>query len=213
MALLVMGEPSAGVVAPTSTEAPIIDVWSRTAPKYRIRAILLLAVNVLLFSGVCNFAFWLRSGERFAPLMPGYRDQLIQTTQFTGDGGVSLGSLLLEPINVQEVPMQIPILGLLVGALTSVPILVAILYRFWSSIPFLLAVALLAVMPWLAITLLFSCVIAAVRPFRTRFRFMSALAGLVPIVIYFVLAWRGSAEMLAGQIYPYERIRFIAPWV
>jgi len=192
---------------------PIIDVWSRTHPKYRIRAIVLLAVNVLLFAGVGSFAYWLRSGEWFAPSTEGYWDQLGYTFSGVGHADVSLGSLLLDPINVQDVPMQIPILGLLMAALISIPILVAILYRFWSSLPFIAVVGMLAVMPWLAITLLASCVIASVRPFKTQFRFVSALAGLAPAVVYFTLAWSGSAEMIAGKIDPVERIKFVAPWV
>ena len=90
---------------------PIIDVWSRTHPKYRIRAVVLLAVNVLLFAGVGSFAYWLRSGEWFAPSTVGYWDQLGYTFSGVGTADVSLGSLLLDPINVQDVPMQIPILG------------------------------------------------------------------------------------------------------
>ena len=192
------------------------DVWSRSGSKYRIRAIVLLAVNVLLFAGVGSFAFWLRSGVRFAPAEEGYGDELAQTflpVRPTGHSGVSLGSLLLEPISVQDVPMQIPILGLLMAALISIPILVSILYRFWSSLPLIGVVGFLAVMPWLAITLLGSCVIASVRPFRTRFRFMSALLGLVPAVVYLVFAWSGTADAVIGKIDPVDRIKFVAPWV
>lgn len=190
-----------------------IDVWTRTHPKYRIRAIVLLSVNVLLFAGVGSFAWWLRSGDWFAPATSGYLDELGYTFLGVGDADVSLGSLLIDPINVQQVPMQIPILGLLMAALISIPILVAILYRFWSSLPFIAVVGFLAVMPWLAITLLLSCVLASVRPFRTRIRFVSALVGLVPAVVYFALAWSGSSEMIVGRIDPVERIKFVAPWV
>lgn len=194
------------------------DVWSRSGSKYRIRAVVLLAVNVLLFAGVGSFAFWLRSGVRFAPAQEGYLDELKQTFWSVpilghGDGGVSLGSLLLEPISVQEVPMQIPILGLLMAALISIPILVAMLYRFWSSLPFIAVVGFLAVMPWLAVTLLGSCIIASARPFRTRFRFVSALLGLLPAVVYLILAWYGTADAVVGRIDPVDRIKFIAPWV
>ena len=208
------GATSNTVVRTESGFAPeIVDVWSRTAPKYRVRAIVLLLVNVFLFAGVGSFAYWLRSGIRFAPAMEGYGDELRGAMRFTGDTGITLGSLLLEPISVLDVPMQIPIHGLLMATLVAIPILVAILYRFWSSVPFLLVVAFLAVMPWLALTLAASCVIASARPFRARLRFISALAGLAPIVLYFVLAWRGSAEQIVGRIDPVDRVRFVAPWV
>ena len=74
-------------------------------------------------------------------------------------------------------------------------------------------VGYLAVMPWLAFALLASCIIASVRPFRSRFRFMSALVALVPMVIYLILAWLGSTETVAGKIDPVDRIKFVAPWV
>jgi len=190
-----------------------IDVWTRTHPKYRIRASVLLAVNVLLFAGVGSFAFWLRSGEWFAPSTGGYWDELRFTFLGVGHADVSLGRLLIHPIDVQHVPMQIPILGLLMAALISIPILVAILYRFWASLPFIAVVGFLAVMPWLAITLLISCASASLRPLRTRIRFVSALMGLVPAVVYFILAWSGSTEMIVGRVDPIERIKFVAPWV
>lgn len=194
------------------------DVWSRSGSKYRIRAVVLLAVNVLLFAGVGSFGYWLRSGVRFAPAQEGYWDELRQTFGSvplvgSNDGGASLAALLLEPISVQDVPMQIPIVGLLMAALISIPILVAMLYRFWSSLPFLAVVAFLAVMPWLAITLFASCILAAGRPFRTRFRFVSALLGLLPAVAYLILAWSGTTEAIAGKIDPVDRMKFIAPWV
>lgn len=206
------------IETPTRPSPPVKDVWSRSGSKYRFRAIVLLAVNVLMFAGVGSFAYWLRTGIRFAPAQQGYVDEFLQTFRTIpmvehGASGVSLGSLLLKPISVQEVPMQIPIFGLLMAALIATPILVAILYRFWSSLPFVAVVGFLAVMPWLAVTLLCSCVLASVRPFRTRFRFVSALLALVPAVIYLTLAWFGTAEEIVGEIDPRDRMKFVAPWV
>ena len=189
------------------------DVWTRSGSKYRVRAILLMIVNAVLFAGVGSFAYWLRSGEFIAPARNGYWDVLYHTFYGVGLAEVSLGSLLVDPISVQDVPMQIPIVGLLMAALIAIPILVAILYRFWTSVPLLGVVAFLAVMPWLAITLLASCILASVKPLRTRFRFMSALIGLVPAVVYLALAWAGTTEAVVGRIDPIDRIKFVAPWV
>ena len=205
-------------VSTATTPRPIADVWSRSGSKYRVRAILLLLVDILLFGCVGSFAFWLRTGVRFALAHDGYLDYLSYAFSTVpiiqnSDTRVSLGSLLLEPISVQDVPMQIPIFGLLMAALIAIPILVAILYRFWSSLPFIAIVAFLAVMPWLAVTLFFSCLLASVPPFRTRFRFVSALLGLVPAVIYLTLAWYGTSEEVTGEIDPIDRMKFIAPWV
>ncbi len=189
------------------------DVWSRSGSKYRIRAIALLGVNVLLFAGVGSFAFWIRSGEFFAPARDGYWHALVATFMGVGEASVSLGSLLAGPVGVEDVPMMIPIVGLLMATLIAIPILVAILYRFWSAIPFIAVVGFIAVMPWLAITLLGSCILASVRPFRTRFRFMSALIGLIPAIVYLVLAWDGTHEAVVGKIDPVDAIKYVAPWV
>lgn len=207
--------PTASLTAalPESARFVLMDVWSRSGSKYRTRSIILLVINVLLFAGVGSFAFWLRSGVAFAPTMAGYWDQIVQTFHFGRRTSVTLGSLLTEPIGVQYVEMQIWVVGLLMATLICIPILVSILYRFWSSLPFIAIVGFLAVMPWLAITLLGSCLIASVRPFRSRFRFMSALFGLVPTVIYLVLAWGGTREVMAGNSDPVDGIKFLAPWV
>ncbi len=192
---------------------PMVDVWSRSGSKYRIRAVVLLAINVVLFAGVSCFAYWIRSGVALAPMMPGYWGEIAETFNFSGQPSITLAHMLVEPISVQDVPMQIFIIGLLMAALIAIPILVSILYRFWSSVPFILSVCILAVMPWLAITLLGACVIASLRPFRTRIRFVSALFALVPIVAYLMMAWHGSEEMVMGRFDPIDRVKFVAPWV
>ncbi|MEK6799906.1 MAG: hypothetical protein AABZ12_13145 [Planctomycetota bacterium] len=189
------------------------DVWSWPGSKYRLRAIGLLALNIVLFAGTGCFAYWLRSGAFFAPGREGYWDLLAHTFRGVGRADVSLGALLIGPISAQDVPILIPIVGLLMASLIAIPILVAILYRFWSSLPFIAVVGLLAVMPWLALTLLGSCVLASVRPFRTRFRFMSALIGLVPCIVYLALAWKGTWEIVVGRIDPVDAVKFVAPWV
>jgi ABC-type sugar transport system permease subunit len=145
---------------------PVRDVWSRSGAKYRRRAIVLLLVNVLLFAAVGSFAFWLRTGHHFAPAVDNYWSLFGKTFQPMGEERITLSDFLTFPISIYQVPLQIVILGLLLAALVSIPILVSILYRFFACIPFLLVVAFLAVMPWLAITLAGSCLLASVRPFR-----------------------------------------------
>lgn len=200
---------------PAADPAPaeFMDVWSRSGQRYRIRATILLGINILLFAGTASFTYWLRSGEFFAPIRDGYWDSIAQAFSGVGNPDVSLAAFLVEPISIDTVPMQIPIVGLLMSALISIPILVAILYRFWSSLPFIVIIGLIAVMPWLAITLLVSCVIASVRPFRTKIRFMSAMLALIPAIVYLVLAWSGTREVVVGRVDPVDRIKFVAPWV
>jgi hypothetical protein len=195
-------------------EPPTIwDVWSRPGSKYRVRAIVLLVLNVLLFAGLGVFAFWLRSGMLFAPRMAHYWAEFWRTFQPAGDDRVSLSDLLLFPISIYDVPLQMVVLGLLLAALVSIPILVAILYRFSCSIPFLLVIAFIAMMPWLALTVAGSCLLASVRPFRFSFRYASAMLGLLLVVIYFFSASRQSPVAVQELASPSDRIMFFVPWV
>jgi outer membrane protein assembly factor BamD (BamD/ComL family) len=198
--------------AAASADPPIVDVWSRTAKKYRVRAVVLLIVDLILFAGLGCFAYWLRSGESFAPTMKGYGHELALTFRPWSDTRVALGMLLRYPIDQNDVPMQIPIHGLLLAALVSVPILTSILYRFPACLPFLLVVAFLAMMPWLALTLLISCVLASVRP-RFHFRYASAMLGLLPFIIYTFSASRQTATAIDRLPAPVDQIRFMAPWI
>jgi TolA-binding protein len=191
-------------------EQEVIDVWSRAASKYRLRAIVLLVINTVLFAGLGCFAYWIRTGVLFAFLESGYWSQLGQT--FLPRGDATLANFVLFPLRLDLIPMHGVVVGLLLAALVSIPILVSILYRFASCIPFLLIVAFVAVMPWLAITLTGACILASVKPFRFRFRFASALLGMVLVMFYFYGASRQSAPQVAEYM-PAERIKFIAPWL
>ena len=191
-------------------ERTYTDVWSRTAPKYRVRAVVLLAVNLLLFAGLGCFAYWLRTGIPVAPAVDGYWSMFADTFRPRGDA--TLANFVVFPIRVDLIPMHAVVVGLLLAALVSIPILISILYRFPCAIPFILVVCFLAVMPWLAINLIGACILASVRPFRLRFRYASALIGLLLVLLYFYGASRQSA--MPVELYkPEDRIKFMAPWI
>lgn len=194
---------------PPPNAAPIADVWSRTAPKYRIRAAIFLSASLLLFCGLCVFTFWLRSARPFDFTPASYAAPY----RFWGDHTQSLNDYLRFPISVEETPVHGVVLGLLFASICSMPICVSILYRFPTALPFLAAVLLLAHLPWMSVTLLIGCVLASVRPFRMKFRFGSALVGLLPVLFYLYLAtWDASgATDLAASPTQYSLI--IAPWV
>ncbi len=200
--------------ADAASEAPMIwDVWSRPESKYRVRAIVLLIVDTVLFAGLGVFAFWLRSGLLFAPRMANYWAEFWRTFQPAGEDRIILSDLLTFPISIYDVPLQIVVLGLLLAALVSIPILISILYRFPACIPFLLVIAFLAMMPWLALTVAGSCLLASVKPFRFSFRYASALLGLSLVVVYFFSASRQSASAVQLLDSPADQIKFVAPWV
>jgi hypothetical protein len=67
-------------------------------------------------------------------------------------------------------------------------------------------------MPWMAVTLLLSCILASVRPFRMSFHFGSALVGMLPVILYLYLATRGDGDELAVAS-PAQKAALAAPWV
>jgi len=208
----VEGEAPRAAAKPTGGSVVISDVWSRSGSKYRVRAIVLLLINMLLFACLGCFAFWLRTGHYLAPALNGYWTLLWQTC-LPGSGPHTLTSMLTFPINLQEVPLQIVIHGLLLSALVSIPLLVSILYRFYCCLPFVAVVGLVALMPWLALTLLGSCILASVKPFRFSFRYASALLGLVLVVVYFLAVSLQSQPATTVLANPGERVTLVAPWI
>ncbi len=196
-----------------SPEPPPADVWGRTEPKYRRRAVILLTINVLLFAGLACFAYWLRTGVIFAPGADDYGGRLAETFLPTLETKHTPTGLSLGPVSIQQVPMMIPVLALVLSALVSIPILTSMLYRFWSALPFIAAVGLLAVMPWLAIVLLASCLLASVKPFRASSRFVSALVSLLPIILYFFMASRQTEPVVETLSSPADQIKVVAPLV
>lgn len=188
-----------------------MDVWTRTTPKYRRRAVLLLIVTSVLFAGLCVFTFWLRTGAYLPWASSEYFELLRKSFNPAGPNQVTLVDFLLFPISVEEVPLQIVIMGLLLATLASVPILVGILYRFPSSLIFCAMIAGLAAMPWFAATIALGCYLASGRPLRMEFRYASAILGLVPIVVYFVMATR-QPRSVYSPVTPYG-FKLYLPWV
>jgi hypothetical protein len=203
-------------VAPRHSEAPeagvgdaeieIVDVWSRTEPKYRVRATALLLINLALFCGLCVFTYWLREARLFDSSLDSY----ISPARFW-TSGPTLMDFLIEPISVKDTPLHAIVMGLLFGAIFTVPIVISILYRFGSALPFIAAVFVFGHMPWMSLTLLISCVLASLPPFRMKFRYGSALVGLLPVLAYLYLAGAGPREL--GLASPTETTLMAMPWV
>lgn len=206
-----MSESPTPSVAEISTTTEVVDVWSRTARRYRIRAALMLLLLGVLFAGLCCFTFWLRTGDPMPWTHHGYPDILKRSFAPLASDQITLSDFLTRPIPVQDVPVHAVIMGLQFASLCSIPILVAILYRLPASVPFCAMIVLLAAMPWLGITVQIGCILACTGPFRFRFRYASALIGLIPVAIYFVSASWEPAEspfkMMQDQALLY------APWV
>lgn len=189
-----------------------LDVWSRTQPKYRRRAIIFMCLTFVLFAGLGTFAFWLRSGVAFAPLMHDYWRVWLQSfNPFGEQAEVSLSELLLYPIHLEQVPMQIVVVGLLLASLTSVPILVAILYRFPASLVCSAIVAFFAILPWLALCGALGAWIASSR--RITFRYASATLGMLPVVVYFIVVSQQDSGKFAASTTPAQQVMLYYPWL
>jgi hypothetical protein len=202
--------PGDSAASPAEVQARrITDVWSWTARKYRVRAALLLLANLLLFCGLCAFTHWLHVASVFDFSPHAYLEPL----RFWGPQTQNLYDFVLFPISVDQTPIHGVVIGLLVAAMVAVPISVSILYRLRSALPFIAAVLIFAHLPWLAITLLASCVLASVRPFRMSFRFGSALVGMLPILLYLFLATRGPSDPLSASISPERKLLLAGPWL
>lgn len=203
------GQPATGGGASAAFGAvEIVDVWSRTSPKYRRRAVLFLLASALLFCGLASFAFWIRTGEVLAPAVENYPQLLWDCFDWRSENPITLTDMLFYPISVRRVPMMLVIVGLTMGTLIAIPILVAILYRFPASLIFAGIVGFLSLMPWLAVNIVLMCRLATLR--RIRMRYASALIGLLPMVVYFLLATRGA---VVTQLAPAEQIKLYFPWI
>lgn len=208
-----MSQPVAGLTETASiASAParrIVDVWSRTEPKYRLRAYILLLVNLVLFSVLCAFTFWLRTARVLDFRLESY----IEPARFWETQAPSLTSYVLTPIDLQRTPVHGAVLGLLLAAIVAVPIVTSILYRLGCGLLFVLCVLIFAHMPWMSVTLLLSCALACLPPFRMNFRFASALLGMLPVLLYLLLATRGTADQLGPYAAPTHKQLLAAPWV
>jgi len=188
-----------------------IEVWQWTKPKYRLRALLLLLINAVLFAGLGCFALWLRTGQYVLASSEKYWQEWWKAFDPTSEQQRTLIDYLLYPIPVDQVPLMLIIVGLVLASLTAVPILVSMLYRFPFSLIFTLIIGFVALLPWLAITVTFCCFLARWRPLRFSFHYATALISLLPLLAYYALATRGAP---AAQVLPLvETAKLYVPWV
>ncbi len=194
---------------PSSLEAG--DVWQWTSSKYRVRAVVLLLVNALLFAGLGCFTFWLRTGD-YAPFFTDqYWDLWWEAFDPVREHQVTLLDFLIYPIPVDQVPLMMVIVGLVLASLTAIPILVSMLYRFPFSLIFTAIICFVAMLPWLAFTVTLCCYLARLRPLRFSFRYATALISLLPVLAYYVLATRSTSA--GAHLAPIELARLYMPWV
>ncbi|MBK8915946.1 MAG: hypothetical protein IPM64_15360 [Phycisphaerales bacterium] len=201
-------DPGDGLPAAPRLSSRHVDVWTRTEPRYRQRAVLMLAANTLLYCGLCVFTHWLHVGRLFDFSLHAYAEP----ARFWGEQTRTLHDFILFPISVEQTPIHGVVLALLLASMVAVPIVTSILYRIPCALPLAVAVAVFAHMPWMAATLVLSCTLAGWRPIRMNFRFGSALLGMLPVILYIYLALRGGPEMVGASASPVQKTLLLAPW-
>ncbi len=190
---------------------PIRDVWQWKGRKYRIRSIVLLLVNALLFAGLGVFTFWLRTGI-YTPLFSrGYWNHWLGMFDWTREHQNTLIDFLIYPIPVSQVPMMMIIAALVMASLTAIPILVSLLYRFRFSLIFIFIVGFVAVLPWLAIMLTLCCYLARWWRLQYSFRYATAVVAMLPLLLYYALATRNAPASM--HLPPMELAKLYVPWV
>ena len=196
----------------SAPEAQVIpDVWRWTKPKYRARSVILLLLNAVLFAGLGIFTLWLRIDE-FRPFSTErYWELWWEAFDPTADEQTTLIDFLVYPIPVDQVPMMMVIVGLVLASLTAIPILVSMLYRFPFSLIFTAVIAFVAVVPWLALIVTLCCWLVRWRVLQFSFRFATALISLLPLVGYYVLATRNASGI--EHLRPIETAKLYVPWV
>ncbi len=188
-----------------------IEVWQWTRPKYRLRAFILLLINALLFAGLGAFALWLRTGRYFAASGDAYWNAWWEAFDPTREQQLTLLDYLTYPIPVSQVPLMMVIIGLVMASLTAIPILVSMLYRLPYAIIFTAIICFVAMLPWLAATVTFCCILARWRPLQFSFHYATALIALLPVISYYALATRNAS--VSQVLPPVELAKLYVPWV
>lgn len=95
-----------------------------------------------------------------------------------------LSHFITSPLSIYEYPSQILVLGILMGALTIIPILVSQLMSFRYSWPMMLGAFFVARLPILGAAIFISCLAVACRPLRFRSRFIAIVLCTAPEILY-----------------------------
>lgn len=197
---------------PERRPRPVIpDVWQWTKHKYRVRSVTLLLINAALFAGLGCFSFWLRTGEITFLTAQGYWGEFWRVFDPAREPQITLFDLLLYPIPVDQVPMMMVIVGLVLATLTAIPILISMLYRFPYALIFTAIIGFVAVLPWLALTVTLCCYLARWRRIQFSFRFATAMIAFSPVVIYYLSATRNAVGL--ESMAPINLAKLHIPWV
>ena len=169
---------------------PTLHYSHKNVQRCWLAAVVVFVIACVFWSKIVTGSFWSFDFQAFkTPELP------------------SLGNSITTGVSVFEYPLQILVLGLLMGILAAVPVLISQLMCFQYSIIFILAVFFLADLPIFAVCLLVSCFAAACRPLRFRSRFIAIALCTTPQLLYW--GYFGGAR----GVEPVEWGCSYAPWI
>ena len=167
------------------------------------RGFFFVAANLVVFVAANAFLHYLATGQWLEFSRASYRRAAVSP----------LSDMLLAPLSIFALPWMIVVTGLLVGAVAFVPIIVAVLYRLWVSVLFVLAVALVGHAPLLAASLAAGCVVAAVTRLRSDLPFLALLTGLVAATGLYAVCYHLFGPGPAKLLLPLERLALAFPFI
>lgn len=134
-------------------------------------------LSLVVYAGICFFWIRLISGQVLVlDLMEIFQPELW-----------NLGRVVTYPLSIYEYPMQITVLGAVMGISAVSPLLTAQLLSFRYSVPMILSVIFIARLPLLGLFLLVSCIAVACRPLRFRSRIVALALCMGPAMLYWAL--------------------------
>lgn len=188
---------------PPSKPPSFTDLWARSTLRQRRWEVLLLAINLLGYVLLNAQFYYVHQAVYFDFSWDSY----VATVNRT------LLDFLLKPINVTQVPMMIPVLGSLLGAMIVIPILVAQFYRWWAAFPFLLVVLLVGHLPVMSFYLYFACLAVGLPQLRLTFSYANTLIALLIMTVYVVIATHNPGDIVVQLSRPTDIFLLFAPWV
>ncbi|MCD6378742.1 MAG: hypothetical protein J7L99_07835 [Planctomycetes bacterium] len=156
------------------------------------RTVFFTITNLVGFAFVNAFFYYLMTGKWFDFSSNSYKSAL----------ACPLSSIFVEPLSIFTHPWMILVSGLVLTAIISVPILVAVLYRLGVSALFVLTVAVIGHAPLLAIFIAIGCLLAGMTRLRNEVPFLATLAGLALIGLY----WFFFSGIDQQTLSPFEKL-------
>lgn len=141
-------------------------------PTSLTRTVVFMAVNAVVFAGVCAFWRFLGTGH-----------WITVSPAAMWRGAMTPFEALARPLDVPHHPWMILVFGMLLGVIVVTPIIVSVLYRLRMALLFLILTAVIGQMPAIAFAAGLGCLLAAHTRLRSSLPILAGLLGLIPVLV------------------------------